>query len=1417
MDQVLILLLLIVVVWLLAVMIGLPIVAVWQGRRIKRLADRVRELEEAGKQAGRPALVPAVPAPRVEAVAALEPVEAAVILETRPCDITPTAGGVTQAPPASAEGFEAWIGRRVLGWAAVVLLLFAAGFFLKYAFENEWIGEVGRVALGIAAGVALGVTGYRYHRRSWRVIGQMCTAAGIVLLYLATFAAFGYYHLLPQQHAGIFLVVLVAEAAALAALYEAPAIAIMAVIGALLAPVLLRTEHDQYRSLFLYLALVNAGVVGLGMLRVWPAVATLALLGTQGLFWAWYDEHYHPEKLAAAIGFQAALFALYLLYSLATHVLRRRRANVEDLLRTRLNAALFFAAVYVLLDEQWHVWMGSLALGVAIVYTSLAWLVLYRRPEDQRQLLVAVALALGFIATAVPLQAEANWIGLGWAVEGLVLCWFGLRIRAPAMRGLAGALLVLAAGRLLLVDTPAAHPDLFTPLLNRYALPALGVAACLLGAAALAARFRDGLAKLERLVLGAIGLGGIALVWLVLSVETYDYFHAQIRHESELAARYGPAAVTATGQPLGVEASEMMHHLERQVTDGTVRGLGRLRNGGLGRGVCPPQDPDPLGRPGIVRPDVGQGAFGRHGRTAGILPRGRPAGLVCDDGDWGVGLPAMAGRPQDEHYRGDLPMTQLSFPSDFNSRAARGIAIRVAAAIALAVVSYGVAAASTSPAASPGTASPGSPPDTEPLSKWRWLHEVPLPKSIDSPWADFILPASAFGEAREDLGDLRLYDAQGRDRPYALRVREARDERKELSARQFNRQSHADRSTEVTLDLGEQPAEHNEIDVVTKGSDFRRDAVLEGSDNGRDWGKLADGAWLVHYQVNSQTVDIHRLRYAPSRFRYLRVKVMPDRSRADDAPEFASVVVYHTVREPGEYVTRDTQLGPREPVRAPDGPGSAWFIDLGGQNVPCEKLLIDVADAEFARPFVVELLGNEEMRQMVAGGELRRQMTDRRKPLVISLNREVRAQRLRLVVTDHSNPPLMIEQVKYTAAARQVVFAAAKDLAGPLRLYAGNPQAEPPHYDFAATLPAVLEPPPARTMLGDAEANPIFQPEPKPWTERWPWLVYVVLGAASLALLVMLAGLARAAIRRHDAMAPTPGDLGCSLRRHAPFRDAEAQRSSGSLRQDRAKNLPRLERNLEEFAWAAGKIFRQFDADGHAPLGILGVAAEMLGNQLDLRSDLFHDRAHGRADGRPFSHVHGHFHRGIDVLLLPDVADQIATLFRAQRYDRVACPNGGFRPMVDRTDHSVDRGADRQQADLDFHLLDLRLLHLDCRDDRGQLLGVIGRQELGQLVQSLLAGHLRVQRLFITVLGSLRLVQTRLRDLLLSLRLVGHLDVLGQAFHGLVAEIAGVVQFQFGNYLLVEQRLEGLVVNAPPLGLDPIDRHLRLPLQRDEA
>lgn len=551
-EQFIILLLLLVVV-LLTLAIVLPIIALVRANRIGQLTVRLdrmeRELSRIRGTEAREALVAEAPDAGDEVTAIPEVPDTLPVGPAMPIR-GPTPRHETAPPAPETEEIESWIGRRALGWVAVVLLLLATAFFIKHAFENRWVGEVGRVAIGILAGAAFCLVGLRYHKHGWRRFSQMLTAAGVVLLFLATYGAFGYYHLIPREWAGIFLVIIVIETVGLAILYESPAIAIMAVIGGLLNPVLLHSERDQYQALFTYLAVLNAGVVGLALFRRWFGVTLVAILGTHSIFWSWYAARYHPEKLWAAVAFQSAIFLLYLVYSVLARGYRPAASrmgaaapldssaslavSIEDHVRLVLNAFFFALAGYTLLDDDYHVWMGTAAIGMAIIHASLGWLLLRWRPQDQIHVLVATATGLAFLAMAFPLQSEAAWIGLGWAVQALALWWFGLRLGSGGMpmprllRIMAVVLFVLAGGRLVLVDTPAPWKDrpLFMPIFNTYALPALGIAACLLGAALAAQRLRRYASDIDRVDGLMAGLAGVLLLWFVLSIETFEYARA---------------------------------------------------------------------------------------------------------------------------------------------------------------------------------------------------------------------------------------------------------------------------------------------------------------------------------------------------------------------------------------------------------------------------------------------------------------------------------------------------------------------------------------------------------------------------------------------------------------------------------------------------------------------------------------------------------------------------------------------------------------------------------------------------------------------------------------------------------------------------------------------------------------------------
>jgi len=403
-----------------------------------------------------------------------------------------------------------------------------------------------------------------------------------------------------------------------------------------------------------------------------------------------------------------------------------------------------------------------------------------------------------------------------------------------------------------------------------------------------------------------------------------------------------------------------------------------------------------------------------------------------------------------------------------------------------------------------------TPPDTSSTEPTKKDHKLLL---------DFLLNESVFDGARPDLADLRLYDSSGREVPYALRVLRTEVQEQIIPHREFNRLTDSPHQDELSLELLEQPVEHNRVRFKLLGMGFRRRAEVEVSEDGTQWRKLGE-KYLLRFQVEKQFLEDVHITYPPSRFRFLRIKVHRDPCLPNDSPGLEGVEVLRWVEIAGETVWRDVQLPPREPTRSSRGPGSAWLIDLGGQNIPCEQLELTILEPEFVRDFEIQSWvrreGIIENFYTIFAGTLRRQIGEEPRPIRIAFP-EVVGSQLRLVITDHRNPPLGIASIRVGSSARQVIFAWTPDMGEELRLYYGNPQAEAPNYDFAKSLPAHLEPAPLRAILGAREANPTYVPPPVPVSERWPWLIYVVFGAVSLILALCIVAVGRETIARVDS------------------------------------------------------------------------------------------------------------------------------------------------------------------------------------------------------------------------------------------------------------------------------------------------------------
>ena len=342
------------------------------------------------------------------------PVAAAVSLRypvAQPALFAPLA---SPAPAAKSASIESEFGARVLSKIAVVLLLIGAALFLKWAFDNRWIGAGGRVAVGLVAGAAIVLWSERFRRQKMAAFSYALKAVGSGVLYLSLWASFQLYHLVPGWLAFTAMVGVTAWNAVMAWSQDSQLLAGYALLGAYLTPVLLGSGGDHEVFLFSYLLVIAAGVLALLRAKPWAQLLLGALPATAGFYVGWYAEYFAPDKAAKTAIFTVLLWAVFAAFSL----LAKGEESVILGLFAPLGAGVFGAlSIYFVLGDSGAKTLEPwAAVGFAAVYLALA-------RVRAKSLVSAMHLSLGvvFLTVAIPLKATGRGILLGWMVEAVAL------------------------------------------------------------------------------------------------------------------------------------------------------------------------------------------------------------------------------------------------------------------------------------------------------------------------------------------------------------------------------------------------------------------------------------------------------------------------------------------------------------------------------------------------------------------------------------------------------------------------------------------------------------------------------------------------------------------------------------------------------------------------------------------------------------------------------------------------------------------------------------------------------------------------------------------------------------------------------------------------------------------------------------
>jgi uncharacterized membrane protein len=374
-----------------------------------------------------------------------------------------------------------------------LVLVRGVGFFFKYAWEHEWIkpSPTGRVLFTTFVGVALAGVGEWLLRKGMRGLAAVLYAAGVATVMTAVFAANAYFSpaVLERMPAMILVVATAAVGIGLALRADLSVVAILSLLGAYLAPAVLRSDADQSVALLSYLLLLAGTGWGICLVRPhWNGVRGFVFLA--GFIWyaIWFGEMGHRhESLAFAylsMAFAGTLGEMFV----TTQGQFRETPDVAAALGTRMakleascailsfvNTLLTSGALYVLYWKNQPL-AGSLALGLAGIQGVVA-VGTFSRQMRYSAILQSAAL----VTLAVPLLVSAFSINLTWMVMSIALVALGRRLDVRWLRPWGVALWLLAAGKLFILDfnDPALRNTLMmvgTHPLTHWLAMAIGVA-----------------------------------------------------------------------------------------------------------------------------------------------------------------------------------------------------------------------------------------------------------------------------------------------------------------------------------------------------------------------------------------------------------------------------------------------------------------------------------------------------------------------------------------------------------------------------------------------------------------------------------------------------------------------------------------------------------------------------------------------------------------------------------------------------------------------------------------------------------------------------------------------------------------------------------------------------------------------------
>jgi len=469
------------------------------GRAIAAATYRVAE--EAPTPQAAPAAIPPTPAPK-----AAQP-EVATAPPPAPRKPALTAGDV-----------ESILAGKWLHVVGLFLVFIGTAFFLKVAFDHNWIAPVFRVALGVVAGATAIVYAQHLANKGQVYFSEGITALGAGIEFLSLYASNALFHLASPALALTGMIAVNAAIASLAWKRRSQRLGILAAIGGFLAPLLAGTQGADQWMLAGYIGMLDIGLLVLAELIDSRVIAPIALGGT-----ILYELGSFSQAQNLGDFQRASIYAiLYATFAVSGWIVTKVRGRLDP--ARAIVGGIALGAVMIGLETSLsahRTLLAEILLGLAVAHLAVAALFKSRYHSWLAAIAITFAIPAAFDNLAIRNAA--------WAAEAVALSIAGLRFRDDVLKF--GGLCLL--GLDIAADFAYWNYTAVKPILNeRFASCAATFFATYVIARATEL---NGTSRYDEALVRTLRTAGHALALVTLSAEAWDavaYYHGSAQASS---------------------------------------------------------------------------------------------------------------------------------------------------------------------------------------------------------------------------------------------------------------------------------------------------------------------------------------------------------------------------------------------------------------------------------------------------------------------------------------------------------------------------------------------------------------------------------------------------------------------------------------------------------------------------------------------------------------------------------------------------------------------------------------------------------------------------------------------------------------------------------------------------------------------